>query len=335
MAQELTLEFLKKEEFNIWDKFCQDSEYGTIFHTSTWLLPLFGQLNARLKILLCRNKNNDILGGIAYAEEKKLGLFHFILQPVITPYHGIILKERNTTNNKKLENQRFKVAEKINDYLSSAYQYITYTFKPGYLDVRPFTWEGFNVRVLYTYKAHIAESEKVTESFDSDIRRRIKKAKQKDYFISKGFDKSKIKEFFQLQELTYKRQRHEFPFNLSQFIAFLNSLGSRIVDIYTIYSDSKPVFSQIIIKEETVAYYWLAAGKPDFYSTGLNQLLFEYMINDLSNQGFEHFDFIGANTGTISKYKATYNFPLTPYYSVKKINGGMLKLLFFLKGKNS
>jgi lipid II:glycine glycyltransferase (peptidoglycan interpeptide bridge formation enzyme) len=243
------------------------------------------------------------------------------------------LKERNTTNNKKAENQRFKVAHKIVQFLCDTYSFVPSAFNPGYIDIRPFTWDGFSANVLYTYSGSISNSKKVIDNFDTDIKRRIKKAKAKEYQIKTGLAEDQIIDFYRLQEITYKRQNHVFYLSQDKFTRFLKNLGGEIFDIYSLYSDSKPVFSQIIVKDGNTAYYWLAAGNPEYYNTGFNQLLFEYMIDDLSKNGFIKFDFLGANTGTISKYKSTYNFSLVPYYSVNKVNSKLLNLLLFLKGK--
>ena len=55
------------------------------------------------------------------------------------------------------------------------------------------------------------------------------------------------------------------------------------------------------------AYYWHAGADKDFLNTGLNQLLV-----------LKSFDFVGADTESIARYKSTYNFPLVPMYSVSK-----------------
>jgi len=87
----------------------------------------------------------------------------------------------------------------------------------------------------------------------------------------------------------------------------------------------------IIIYDRHCAYYWLAGSDPQYFSTGLNQLLLWKVIGILSGRGIKCFDFVGANTEASANYKAAFNFELVPYFQVDRATKTLLRFILFFR----
>jgi lipid II:glycine glycyltransferase (peptidoglycan interpeptide bridge formation enzyme) len=182
---------------------------------------------------------------------------------------------------------------------------------------------------MYTYCTNIDNVENLIESFDPDVKRQIKKLEQDDILVKSD---DSIDVFYDLQEKSFKRQERSFNLNKSQFAEFLTNINlENCYKVYTIYQGKTPVYSSIVLLYKSIAYYWLAGGDPDYFAKGHNKLLLKEIILNLNKEGYKNFDFIGANTPSISKYKSNFGFELTPYYYVEKTNSKILRLLLTIK----
>jgi len=329
----ITIRLLNKDEYYLWDIFVNECKYGTIFNSTFWLKNLLNYKNIQFKILAVFDANKEIVAGFAFGQKNKFGVFKIVVPTPYTPYNGILIKEKKSKYQSKIESFNFKILNYINKFLLSNYKYISISFSPDYNDIRPFSWNNYNTKILYTYRLKLENLSNIFDNFDSDIKRRIKKAKQLSYEIKVENNQHSIKTFYQLQNLSFEKQKHQFNLSEEEFINFMQGIFKKnAARIYTIYTDdSVPVASCVVLLSNNTAYYWLAGSNPNFLNTGFNQLLFWEMLNDLSENKIERFDFMGANTNSIARYKSTYNFTLTPYYSATIVNGFIPKILFSVK----
>jgi len=332
MSNKINIRYLVEDEFYLWDLFVDECEHGTIFNKTYWLKNIFSYKNTKFKVLAGFDKNDKIIAGFAFGYKIKFGIFKIINPPVITPYNSILIKERNTNKRSKNESYNFGILNEIIQFLDKNFNFIKIRFTPNHSDIRPFIWNKYNESIFYTYNLKLGKKETIFENFDSDIKRRIKKAKQLLYSIKTEQNDENINAFYNLQNISFEKQKHNFNLTKEQFINFMQILFHEDkAKIYTVYLEDKPVASCVLVFDKTNAYYWLAGSDYKYLNTGLNQLLFWEMINDLSKNEIKNFDFLGANTNTIAKYKSTYNFKLVPYYSIEKIIGFGPKVLFRIK----
>lgn len=315
--KEIVTRYLSSDEFGEWDQFIEALPEGSIFYKTTWLKAIYGIQNVRFKILVSLNSQEEIIGGIVLGEKRKLG-FRFFVPPKYTPYYGYVSRPGAAMSLIRASSQ---------DYIQSK-------FSPGTIDVRDYLWNGFTGNIQYTHVLEVPEKEEtVFKGFDYAIRKQINKAQKNDYLIKKGADENMINEFYDLQEEAFKRQKHDFTFSKQQLTDLINAAGEEAVFIYTGYIENAPAFSQIVIRDKKTVYHWLAGGSPQFFSTGLNQLLFWEIIKDAIDLKYRYFDFCGANTASIARYKSGYNFPLVSNFMVEKRNGRLLRLLLSIKGQ--
>lgn len=330
MSNKYNIRYLEKTEFVNWDTFVDECFDGTIFNKTIWLDNLYkSKGNINFKILGCFDKDSKLLGGFAFGYIKKFSLFSIIVPPSLTPYSGILIKERPSKYTSKVENYKLNISNEIISFLNREFSQITLILSPTYNDIRGYIWNNFSEKVLYTYSSIIDNPGNLFESFDPDVKRQINKLENTDFTINKN---DSIKTFFDLQEKSFLRQQYSFKLSKTEFFEFLKGLDSeKCYKVYTIYEAGIPSYSTVILIHKQTAYYWLAGGDPAFFAKGHNKILLWEIILDLNKEGVKYFDFVGANTPSISKYKSNFGLNLVPYYYLEKTNNRFLKLLLAIK----
>ena len=324
--------YLDSEEFTLWDDFNKECENGTIFQSTSHLKCFAQALNLNFTVLAIFNNDNFIVAGMAFLYNTKLGI-KYIYNPALTPFYSPVFKASVKKYLSKSESYNMSMITLIIEELSKEYKILNFALPVNQPDIRPYKWLGFHHEVMYTYKIKF-EKNLSNIDYESDIKRRIKNAQELNFEIKSGVEKKQIDDYYLLQKKTDKRQNISFVFNPEQFENYINEMsktGSAI--IYIIYNDNLPVSGVVVLIEQETAYYLLAATDSDYFSTGLNQTLFDHIVKDLYKKGILYYDLVGANTPTIARFKSTYNFPLVPYYVVSKNIGMIPDLLMKLKNR--
>jgi len=315
---------LKTSEYELWDQFVDSSPFGTIFHKSIWLQPVAGFQQLSFDVVGCF-KGGQLTGGMALAWKKKFGKIPVIQMPLKTPFFGPVISYSDTKYRSKIESQVLTATTALTDFLKSRYQHIHAQFPPAFTDVRPYVWNGFEAGVHYTYMGDLTAASQLLEGFDSDIKRRIKKARELDHQIIVESSEKNIAFAWELEQASFKRQNFGLvSLGKEEFTAFIRKLAELdAAEVHTITHEGSPVASVVSIldKVKNVAYYWMAGAQKESLSTGLNQLLIQDIVERYINTGLEKFDLVGADTDTIARYKSTLNFPLVPIYSVTHSQG--------------
>lgn len=332
MSDKYIIKYLNKEEYNLWDFFVDECENGTIFNKSFWLENIYKyQKNVDLHIIGCFN-NGELIGGCAIGFKKKFFVFSLMVPPVYTPYYGILIKERETKYISKKESHQISVYNKLNSFLKERYCQVISAFSPHNIDIRYFSWNGFSEKIKYTYISELDKIENIYENFDPSLKRQIKKGLKQDYRIRYDFSSQELKTSYDLiKGMSIRKNRSSFLSfkDFSDFLLNLNEKGNVIIS--NVYKNDISVYSVIIVIDKKTAYYWLAGGDYKHYNTGLNQVLLYDIFKKLYKENCQTFDFIGANTQSISQYKSNFGFELVPYYNVDKVNSRLLKILFNIK----
>ncbi len=332
-SNKIETRYLQEDEYPLWDAFVDQSPEGTIFQKSIWLKAFAQWQHLELRIAACY-KGKELTGGMAFTCKKKFGLIKVMQIPFKTPFFGPVLSDTETKYRSKIESKRHTTLNALTDFLMSDIGMFTAVFAPTVKDVRPFIWKGFETKVHYTYISKLDKETDLLLQYDPPVRRQIKKGEQHPHTFHKENAREDILGAQKLEQQSFERQNLDLKYALGDsFVEFIQTLlEESSAQVYTIKTDGKPAASQLVIMDQAkkIAYYWLAGADPKFLSTGLNQLLLHMVLQDLQEQGFKGFDFVGAGTETIARYKSTFNFPLVPMYSVSK-SRGMTKFGLMIK----
>jgi|GEM_PF-5534168 len=323
---------LKKDEFVLWDNFVDSSTNGHIFNKTSWTESyILTDQNTKSLIVGCF-KDKELIAGANLCYTTKWKTFNLTVHLPSTPYNHIIIKERETKYVSKNTNLNIQVTQAIVHFLEKKFSYINLTYPQEVKDIRGLIFNKFTSSVLYTYTTKLNNLDSIYDIFDYSIKKRIKRGETLKYELVVGDSDQEIKEFLKLEDLTYKRQGENKKTSNTQTFNFLNKIRGKIKFlVYLIKYEQKPVAGRVELFDGKTVYDWKAGANPEYFDTGLNQIIIWEIIKDVKNKGMEYFNFGGANTESIASYKSKFNFQLTPYYSATKIVGFIPKLLFKIK----
>jgi len=313
--------YLRQEEYARWDELVALSEDGTIFQTSAWMQTFAKWQNLKFRIAGCF-KGDQLTGGMAFTCKKKFGWIRVMQIPYKTSFYGPVLARTETRYISKRESHHQGIIDPLLSFLLSENKLFSAILPPAYQDVRPFQWRGFHSGIHYTYLARLDSETDLLSMYDPSLRRQIKKGEHQEHALMAENSPERILQAHALEQLSFRRQHLDLNYASGEdFVSFILSLTEKgAAQTYVMEHQGKAIAAQIVIldKAKKRAYYWLAGADEAYLSTGLNQLLLHKILMDLSEKGYETFDFVGAGTESIARYKASFNFPLVPFYSVSK-----------------
>ena len=146
---------LKEKEFDLWDRLVESSSFGTIFHKSYWLTTIAKSLDKEIKFFGYFEDDELISGCPLYIF--KMGFFKLASSTIkMTPYTGILSKEPPTSKVRKQERTYETMINSLRCAIEKEdFDYIRITNPPSFVDIRPFTWNGWESEVLYEYHLNL------------------------------------------------------------------------------------------------------------------------------------------------------------------------------------
>ena len=191
----------------------------------------------------------------------------------------------------------------------------------GYEDVRPFSWNGFEVEPRYTYIVDIDQSpDELLSQFSSDLRRKLRREYDVDYEITE--DHSAIDQIVELTRERHREQGEHYPITGAYVRDLADRLPEGTIRPYVCRIDGELAGGLIDVESEETAGAWIANGKTDA-PIPVNDLLEWRVCLDAMDRGRTTFDLMGANHERIYSYKAKFAPELVEYHSAKKWLPGM------------
>lgn len=330
---EIEVRKLKRVEYKIWDELVDESSHGTIFHKSFWLITCSNALNKKLKIYGCF-ENGQLVGGCSLYTHK-IKRFLKMASSIIemTPYGGVILAPSTSTKVREREQIHRDIIKSLcNAFDNEHFDHIQITNSPDFVDVRPFTWNGWDSKIHYAYYLILNDFEK---RLSRDLKRNINKAIKNEINIEKSDD---ITLFYDLFEETFSRQCLKPPVT-KEFLAnvFDMLLKHEKGEMWIAKTKSEGIAAaEIFVYDNKRAYRWSAATHTELRKTGAYSLLLFEVFRDMQNKRFEEINLMAANTPQLAEFITGFNPKLVPYYGVEKTSSryDLAKMLFKRFNKN-
>lgn len=323
MQNELSVRILKKEEYDMWDNFVEESEQNSIFSKSFWADNICDYTKNKFHIYGVFNKNNELVAGLPLYSRRK-GMFLIAIYPPITPFMGVVYAKRKTDSFSKIESYQREVVSALNERIKKDFDYVTLALHPTIIDVRPFKWEGWTIDVAYTYNANLSDIKLLWEQIDKDTKYDIKKAEKNDLVF---FESDDIKNFYEIYSSTYSRQKITAPVPEDFIAGLYKKLKSKnLCKLYFVKKGSELIASAIVVFDSKMAYYLLAASNHEFKQYKASSLLLWKILENVSRK-YKEIDLVGANTPNIISFKRGYVSKLVPYYVASKSSSSFMKFL--------
>ena len=204
-------------------------------------------------------------------------------------------------------------------------------FYPTITNWLPFYWAGYQQTTYYTYRLTDLQSKPGFEAgINRNLRRNLTKARQQVQVVHDLGPEV----FFELNALSFARQRLPLPYSREQFDRYdaaLASHGAR--QFFFARDESGRVHSAAyLIWDANTAYYHLAGDDPTLRDSGAGILLawaaITYTAETLS---LDCFDFEGSMMPNIEHMRVQFGARQTPYFFVWKNQSRAFSLLESVK----
>ncbi len=311
----------------LWDDLVSGSPQSTVFVSSRFSEAVGKATGRPYRFLFCY-RGERVVAGLAVYETRKAGL-RVAGQPPLVPHLGLILPAG--LDNEHPRGKEFDVIEackELTDWLARRFDFATISHHTGLADMRPFIWQDFRARVLYTYRIELGSFG--IDTVHRSIRKQIAKAEREGVRIEPSEDPTDL---LKLVRMSFEKREMSVPFNERYLEALFGELRER--DIARLYyaSDAKgkTISGRIVLASGDVAYDWVAGADPAYYETGATPFLV-YSLIERSREKHRIFDLMGANTRSVAVFKSNFGGAITPYHVTSRAFGLKGKTALFFMG---
>lgn|GEM_PF-3451222 len=181
---------------------------------------------------------------------------------------------------------------------------IRFILPPSVGDVRPFLWNGWEVTPRYTYLVEPVGA----AGYSPAVRRQLKKAVGLGLAVQQTSNPAPL---YQLYSKLMRRQG--LPCASRKLVESLAAEG----EIYEARRSDGSLSAAVLLNEDDgFGYYTLAASAADSHGDGAPSLLVDHLLTLLQSKG-KKFDFVGANTPRLCRFKRGFGGALVGYYQLR------------------
>ena len=307
-----------------WDAFVRQAVGGTVFSTSAWLRCAAAATGGQVNRLGCY-RNGHLVAGISGLARRRMGLYR-LETPELTPHTGLLLAPVAGKGPAKAEAAQHRACTHLTDHLTKHYDRVFLVHAPTIADVRPFTWQGWNAHLRYTYRLPLGDSNALWERVERRTRTAIRKAEKLGYQLRPTSD---VALFRRQYEAIYANQADGPPIATALAERFVAAaLEAGLAQTYEIASPDGPAAVVAFVEGFDTTYAWAAGADPTYNHTGAISLLYWQHCTTAAHQ---YFDFVGANMPSIAFFKRGFGCDLVPYYAVEGYKSGWVKRAFGLR----
>jgi hypothetical protein len=304
----MVIELIKDKD--IWDRFIDKSNDGTLFHKWDCLKIMEKYTNS--KLLSYGIYKGDVLICIFPLFLKSKGLKMVFSPPPGTGVDrlGFVMnQEFDSLKQIKKEAYLNIVIDGFNEEMKKiSPNYIYISLIPNFLDVRSFKWNNYEIDEFFTYMINLNCSlDEIWNCFDKDLKKSIQKA---DSMGLKLLKSDNISIFYELAKTRYKEQGLNFLPNKNYLEELLKTYPENLGLYYLYDSNDNIIGNQINCIYKNNFMPWLGGYKTYNQSSSKKMYGNEYMIwkfiEKSKSAGCKIFDW-GGGPKNISQFKSKFN----------------------------
>ncbi|MCO5383130.1 MAG: GNAT family N-acetyltransferase [Methanosarcina barkeri] len=311
---EIEVRELVPSEYKEWDLIVEKVQPGTLFHTSQWLEICRDVLAKDLRIYGCF-RNGELVGGCPLFIKNIKGMLKVATSTCdMTSYSGPLIKESASSKASKRVQETHEILNPLREFLcKQGFDSIHLTFSPGFEDIRPFTWNGWDSTVHYTHYLNLKDN--VDNNTSRKIRRELKTATEAGLKTRALNDPET---YYRLLSMVYEKQNLEPPLPREFFERVFKLIQEK--DIGYMFVSETPegeaVAAHLNLYGKKCIVTWTSALNPAFGRLGPNALLYYHEFLDLQSRNFEYMNVMAANISKFADFIMGFSPELIPYYSV-------------------
>ncbi|NGM71540.1 GNAT family N-acetyltransferase [Natronolimnobius sp. AArcel1] len=222
-----------------------------------------------------------------------------------------------------------KADQRVKRFLEGALEWIEMEISPLYTrfvaaefeDVRPFTWNQYQVEPGYTYVVDLEGSEEeLLNRFSTDARSNVRNADDDAYVIEEG-GPDDIEAIVEQVGQRYENQGRSFHLS-PDFVRSAHAVlpdGSVRPYVCRPAGEDEVLGGILVVESDTTRYRWQGGVKPDAdIDLPINDLLDWTVMRDGLREDLERYDLVGAGVPSINRYKAKFNPRLETNYTITR-----------------
>jgi hypothetical protein len=320
LSSKYEIRFLKPEEYDLWDKFVDESPQGTIFSKTYWL----SNTAQKFSITGCF-RDSILIAGIPF-EEKKKGPLKFLRNPKLTQFLGFHFnKTKEFQGNNELFEEKNIVLE-ILRFLEKQFNFIAINNNYLINDIRPFIWNDYHVEVRFSYMIKLDNINQIYQNMEYRVKYDVKKCEKSNIIIKPTDD---LQTFYDIHASTYKMQNLKCPESFEQIKKlYLNLKKLGEAQLFFAQNNNDILSTSLIVWHEKVAYYLMGGVNRDFRHFGSSNFLMWYILQELAKKNVDFIDLYGANSPRIALFKRGFGGKLDHYFRVLKFTTVPLEILY-------
>lgn len=321
--QELAVELLHSEQFELWNSLVSKSPHGTIFHNSWWLEATGYEFD----ILGCWNRDGQLQSGIPLPRKKRAGLtlYH---APALTPYLGPVFDLSSCGS----ERDRLYVMRSQGEALAHAvggfdsFSQIAGTAGP---DLQGFMWAGFHAEVAYTFRFEGGTTaDAAWREVARTHRQKLKPERGEEIVVDSCSDVSVL---IELNRSTFSRQERVAPYSESMVRSLFRVAAERNSCMLYVArgSQGRPLASLFVVNDSRASYQIISGIDWNERNSSAGHLTTWRAIADALQAG-RAFDFEGSRIRGVEQYYRRWGAPAKPIWILRKSGSlrGKLSTLF-------
>ena len=210
--------------------------------------------------------------------------------------------------------------------LARRYHQASLLLHPALTDARPLLWAGWRVAPRYTFVLDLARLDRA--DWSQTTRWQVSKEGSRYRVVE---DAAFVEAAIAFTEAAYARRGGALGLDggaVRRLVAALVADGQARVFGAVPEGETAPEAAVVVLHDRQTAVDWIAGGRPGPATT----VLLAGVLDRLATDGFEHFDFGGANTPSIAEFKRKFGGRLVPSFHARLVAHPALRLLDRLRG---
>jgi predicted N-acyltransferase len=305
-------------ERDVWDRFIDQSPYGTLFHR--WDFLKIVEKHTGYTLLTYGMYVKDELACIFPAFIKTKYKVNVILSPpprTGIPYMGFVMSsgyDYLTQSGKEISLKEIVqgITEKFDEFSPI---YVSVQLIPDFNDIREFKWSNYSIEPLFTYYLHTDASLKdIFKGFSRSTKRSMKGITDNKFNMEMR-ESADFTYFYRSLSKRYQEQGMRLPIINREYLEDLKQLYPDNIKLYYVYDESNNIIGTnlaIIYKGKVIS--WLGTPKPEV-DLPVNEFIFWELIK-IAKDTNSIFEIGGADTRHLCSFKSGFNPSLETNYRV-------------------
>ncbi len=304
---------------------CMQEATIPVFSQPWWLDATAGEAGWDVVLV---EQQGKVTAALPYVLQRRFG--HTVLgQPLLTQKLGPWIGTSTTKYASRLAHEK-DVLQALFDELPD-FSYYRQNWHYACTNWLPLYWKGFSQTTRYTYRIeNLTDMDSIWARFRGNIRSDIRKAQNKEK-LTIYTDRS-VEDFLCLNKKVFSRQGMTKPYS-DDFVRRIDraAAGNNARRIFIAEDEQGRQHAGVyLIWDAQSAYYLMGGGDPELRNSGATSLCMWEAIQFAANVT-QSFDFEGSMLEPVERFFRAFGAIQTPYFSVSKVNSGLLKTAFFLR----